>query len=164
MALAGASIAWGIDNNLTQRLSLRDPVGLVRVKALTAGAGSLVIALALRESFPAGRFMVGAMILGALSYGVSILLDTYALRLVGAAREAAYFAMAPLSERSSPYRSSVSACDRAVGGGRVHGRRSVDAPSRAAPARARPRPDHARAHPRSRRPPPARPSARCPAG
>ena len=95
LALAGATLAWGIDNNLTQRLSLRDPVALVRVKALTAGAGNLVIALALGESFPAGRFMVGAMALGVLSYGLSILLDTYALRLVGAAREAAYFATAP---------------------------------------------------------------------
>jgi hypothetical protein len=53
------------------------------------------MALALGESFPTGRFMAGAMMLGVLSYGVSILLDAYALRLVGAAREAAYFAMAP---------------------------------------------------------------------
>ena len=33
--------------------------------------------------------------LGALSYGASLLLDMYALRLLGAAREAAYFATAP---------------------------------------------------------------------
>lgn len=95
IALAGASLAWGVDNNLTQRLSLRDPVALVRFKALAAGGGSLVVAVALGESFPTGRFMVGAMLVGVLSYGISILLDTYALRLVGAAREAAYFATAP---------------------------------------------------------------------
>jgi drug/metabolite transporter (DMT)-like permease len=95
VALAGACLAWGVDNNLTQRLSLRDPVALVRLKALAAGCGSLVIAFALGDSFPAGRVMVGAIAVGALSYGLSILLDAYALRFVGAAREAAYFATAP---------------------------------------------------------------------
>jgi drug/metabolite transporter (DMT)-like permease len=95
VALAGACLAWGIDNNLTQRLSLRDPVALVRFKALAAGSGSLVLALALGDSFPDGRVLLGAIVLGALSYGVSTLLDAYALRFVGAAREAAYFATAP---------------------------------------------------------------------
>src|SRR5262249_24860593 len=36
-----------------------------------------------------------ALVVGALGYGVSVVLDAYALRLVGAAREAAYFATAP---------------------------------------------------------------------
>ena len=40
--------------------------------------------------------MIGAALrVGSLSYGLSIVLDAYALRLVGAAREAAYFATAP---------------------------------------------------------------------
>src|SRR4029077_6767512 len=95
VALAGACLAWGVDSNLTQRLSLRDPVALRRLKALAAGCGSLVLAVALRDSFPDGRVMVGAIVVGALSYGLSILLDAYALRFVGAAREAAYFATAP---------------------------------------------------------------------
>jgi hypothetical protein len=38
-----------------------------------------------------------ALVVGALSYGLSIVLDTYALRLLGAAREAALFATAPLA-------------------------------------------------------------------
>ena len=93
--IAGACLAWGIDNNLTQRLSLRDPVALVRFKALAAGSGSFVLAFALGDSFPDGRVLLGAIVLGALSYGLSTLLDAYALRFVGAAREAAYFATAP---------------------------------------------------------------------
>jgi drug/metabolite transporter (DMT)-like permease len=36
-----------------------------------------------------------ALLVGAISYGVSVLLDAYALRILGAAREAAYFATAP---------------------------------------------------------------------
>jgi hypothetical protein len=34
-------------------------------------------------------------VVGSLSYGASVVLDAYALRYVGAAREAAYFATAP---------------------------------------------------------------------
>ncbi|MBE3603432.1 hypothetical protein IMX07_07325 [bacterium] len=34
---AGARIAWAIDNNLTQRLALRDPVAVTRFKTLAAG-------------------------------------------------------------------------------------------------------------------------------
>jgi hypothetical protein len=34
---AGACIAWAIDNNLTQRLALRDPVAVTRFKTSAAG-------------------------------------------------------------------------------------------------------------------------------
>lgn len=95
LALLGASVAWGIDNNLTQRLSLRDPIALVRWKALAAGTGNLALALAFGSAFPGKGALVGAIVVGALGYGASIALDAYALRLVGAAREAAYFATAP---------------------------------------------------------------------
>jgi drug/metabolite transporter (DMT)-like permease len=95
VALAGATLAWALDNNLSQRLSLRDPIAVVRVKALSAGAGSLLIAVWLGEPFPAGRVLLAAIGVGIASYGLSILLDAYALRYVGAAREAAYFATAP---------------------------------------------------------------------
>jgi drug/metabolite transporter (DMT)-like permease len=95
LAIAAACASWGIDNNLTQRLTLRDPVAIVRWKALGAGGGNLLLAIAIGAPFPATGVVLGALALGALSYGVSILLDVYALRLVGAAREAAYFAAAP---------------------------------------------------------------------
>jgi drug/metabolite transporter (DMT)-like permease len=95
LALAGACLAWGVDNNLTQRLSLRDPVAVVRLKTAAAGACNLALALALGQRWPRASVVGAALALGALSYGVSIVLDTYALRLLGAAREAAYFATAP---------------------------------------------------------------------
>lgn len=96
LAIAGACAAWALDNNLTQRLSLKDPLRLVQLKTLGAGAGMLVIAMsAFGERIPGARVLASALMLGALSYGVSILLDAYALRLVGAAREAAFFATAP---------------------------------------------------------------------
>lgn len=93
--LAGACACWAIDNNFTQRLSLRDPFAIVRVKTLVAGVVNTALGLFVAGPLPSGRFVLGALVLGSLSYGVSVVLDTYALRLVGAAREAAYFATAP---------------------------------------------------------------------
>jgi hypothetical protein len=49
------------------------------------------------ESVDALVPLAAALGLGALAYGVSILLDTYALRRLGAAREAAIFATAPFA-------------------------------------------------------------------
>jgi drug/metabolite transporter (DMT)-like permease len=96
--IAGACAAWAIDNNLTQRLTLRDPLAIVRFKAFGATAINLFIALVLRRAgWPDTWVVVAALALGAVSYGVSILLDAYALRLVGAAREAALFATAPFA-------------------------------------------------------------------
>jgi len=95
LAIAGACLAWGVDNNLTQRLSLRDPIAVVRFKTLAAGSCNLVLGLALGQAFPRGPVLAAALVLGAFSYGLSIVLDMYALRLLGAAREAAYFATAP---------------------------------------------------------------------
>lgn len=96
MFLAGACACWAVDNNLTQKLSLKDPFVIVRVKALVAGVANTALGLVLSGgTFVPVRFIVGAMVLGSLSYGVSVVLDAFALRFVGAAREAAYFATAP---------------------------------------------------------------------
>jgi drug/metabolite transporter (DMT)-like permease len=95
LAIAAACACWAVDNNLTQRLSLRDPIAVVRWKTLSAGACMCGIALASGATFPRGRVLVATLVIGALSYGVSVLLDLYALRFLGAAREAAFFATAP---------------------------------------------------------------------
>ncbi len=95
LALAGACASWAIDNNLTQRLTIRDPVAIVRVKALSAGALSLLAATALGEAWPPAPTVGAALLVGSASYGLSVVLDAYALRLLGAAREAAFFATAP---------------------------------------------------------------------
>jgi drug/metabolite transporter (DMT)-like permease len=95
MALAGACLAWAIDNNLTQKLSLKDPFVIARAKTLGAGVGMLAIALLTGRHLPETRTVIMALILGSLSYGASIVLDAYALRHLGAVREAAYFATAP---------------------------------------------------------------------
>jgi drug/metabolite transporter (DMT)-like permease len=94
LAIAGACACWSLDNNLTQRLSLRDPIAVARFKTLAAGAISLALALALKQPFGPP---VRALALGAVSYGVSLALYVYALRILGAARGAALFATAPFA-------------------------------------------------------------------
>jgi drug/metabolite transporter (DMT)-like permease len=96
-ALAGACLAWAIDNNLTQRLSLRDPAALVQIKTAAAAAGNLVLAALVAPRWPPAAVAGAALAVGAISYGASVVLDAYALRLLGAVREAAYFATAPFA-------------------------------------------------------------------
>lgn len=94
--LASACACWGLDNNLTQRLSLKDPFAIVRVKTLVAGLVNTTLGCIV-EGLPTSSvtFVLGALVLGSMSYGASVVLDAFALRAIGAAREAAYFATAP---------------------------------------------------------------------
>jgi drug/metabolite transporter (DMT)-like permease len=93
--IAVATLAWGIDNNLSQRLSLRDPMHIALIKASGASLLMLVLAAVLGEPFPSAGLMVGLLVIGALGYGLSLWLDLLALRDLGAAREAVIFATAP---------------------------------------------------------------------
>jgi drug/metabolite transporter (DMT)-like permease len=95
LAVAGATLAWAIDNNLTQRLSLRDPAAVVRTKSFGAGLCSLAFARLAGEPWPSLRDAGAAMVVGALGYGLSLLFHMRALRVLGAARQATIFATAP---------------------------------------------------------------------
>jgi drug/metabolite transporter (DMT)-like permease len=95
LAVLGACLAWGIDNNLTRRVSLADATWIACVKGLGAGIVNLVIALALGSRLPATGPLAGALLIGLLSYGVSLTLFVLALRHLGTARTGAYFSVAP---------------------------------------------------------------------
>jgi drug/metabolite transporter (DMT)-like permease len=98
LVLVGAAcLGWAIDNNVTQRLSIRDPFQIVAVKTGVAAAVNVGLAAARGESIRGVAVVFGALLLGAMAYGVSIVLDAYALRMLGAAREAAVFATAPFA-------------------------------------------------------------------
>ena len=94
-AITLACLAWGFANNLTRKLSLKDPFAIVRMKATSAAIANVGVASARGVGWPAAGMLGVILLVGLASYGVSVLLDAYALRLVGAAREAAYFATAP---------------------------------------------------------------------
>lgn len=95
LAIAGACLAWGIDNNLTRKLSSADPVEIATVKGLVAGAINLGIAFGLGASLPETGAIASGALVGFLGYGVSIALFVLALRHLGTARTAAYFSTAP---------------------------------------------------------------------
>lgn len=94
-AVFGACLAWAVDNNLGQRLSLRDPVAVARSKSLVAGSFNVALALLLGERFPSAAALAGILATGLAGYGVSMALHLVAMRHLGAARQAAYFATAP---------------------------------------------------------------------
>lgn len=95
MAIAGACLAWGIDNNLTRRLSAADPVQIALIKGIAAGAVNLALAVAAGARLPEAAAIGGAAVIGFLGYGVSLVLFVLALRHLGAARTGAYFSTAP---------------------------------------------------------------------
>jgi drug/metabolite transporter (DMT)-like permease len=95
--VAAACLGWAFDNSLTQSLTVRDPRAIVRLKAGAAGMVNVLLALALGEALPDTSVLIAALALGGISYGLSVYLDALALRDLGAAREAAAFAVAPLA-------------------------------------------------------------------
>ena len=95
LAVVGACFAWGIDNNLTRKVSLTDATWIASVKGLAAGSVNLALALMLGASLPPLPNLGGAMVVGFLAYGVSLALFVVALRHLGTARTGAYFSVAP---------------------------------------------------------------------
>lgn len=94
-AVLGACLAWGIDNNLTRKVSLTDATWIASVKGLVSGSVNLTLAFALGASMPPLPNVVGAMMVGFFAYGVSVALFVVGLRHLGTARTGAYFSLAP---------------------------------------------------------------------
>jgi drug/metabolite transporter (DMT)-like permease len=95
LAILGACLAWGIDNNLTRKVSLADATWIASVKGLVAGSVNLVLALIAGATLPPLPNVAAAMIVGFFAYGVSLALFVVGLRHLGTARTGAYFSVAP---------------------------------------------------------------------
>jgi drug/metabolite transporter (DMT)-like permease len=95
LAIAGACIAWGLDNNLTRKVSLSDPLQIVELKGLVAGPVNIGLGLWMGSTLPGIPSIAGAGLVGFLGYGVSLVLFVIALRHLGSARASAYFSTAP---------------------------------------------------------------------
>jgi drug/metabolite transporter (DMT)-like permease len=95
LAIIGACIAWGLDNNLTRKISLSDPLQIVELKGLIAGPFNLALGLLAGGALPGLSTALIAGIVGFLGYGVSLALFVVALRHLGTARTGAYFSTAP---------------------------------------------------------------------
>ena len=90
-----ACLCWGIENNCTRQLSLKDPVQIVIIKGFGSGIGALIVC-ALWGEFNASIFYIlCALVLGFVAYGLSILFYIFAQRSLGAARTSIYYSIAP---------------------------------------------------------------------
>lgn len=95
MGILLACVFWGIDNNASRNISGKDPFVIVSIKGLMAGSVALVLAMVGQAAYPSISFILVAMLVGFLCYGVSMVLFIRALRDLGAARTGAYYGIAP---------------------------------------------------------------------
>ena len=95
LAVAGATLAWALDNTWTRPLAERDPWQVVLVKAGLGAALTAALALVRGEPAPAAREAAVLVACGATGYGASLRLYLLAQRRIGAARTGSVFALAP---------------------------------------------------------------------
>jgi drug/metabolite transporter (DMT)-like permease len=91
-----ACALWGLDNNLIQRVSLRDARQITAVKGLAGGMTSLLLAWAFGGFGQWNGFRLSfAIAIGAVSFGLSIVLFVRGLRRLGVIQTGMLFALAP---------------------------------------------------------------------
>lgn len=90
-----ASILWGLENNCTRMLSSKDTLQIVVLKGLFSGSIALIIAFVLNDlSFDIYKIIL-TLLLGFVSYGLSIFFYVLAQRELGASKTSAFYAVAP---------------------------------------------------------------------
>lgn len=90
-----AGVCWGFENNCTRKLSSKDPLEIVVIKGFGSGIGALGLAFAVGERLPSPGYILCALVLGFVAYGLSIYCYIYAQRDLGAAKTSTYYAVAP---------------------------------------------------------------------
>lgn len=90
-----AASCWGLENNCTRKIADKSTYEIVTLKGLCSGIGSIAIACIIGEDIPDFRYMIPAMLLGFVAYGLSIFTYIRAQRQLGAAKTSAYYAVAP---------------------------------------------------------------------
>jgi drug/metabolite transporter (DMT)-like permease len=97
LSIAGACLAWALDNNLTRKVALGDVMFIAMLKGLVAGSVNIALATALGASWPKLSAVLDAGAIGLAGYGISLVLFVIALRHLGTARTGAYFSIAPFA-------------------------------------------------------------------
>lgn len=95
LAIVGGCALWGLDNNLTRNIVALEPSRVAQLKGLAAGTVNLLLLLAVGGSLPRWPSVLFALVVGGLSYGVSLVLFVHALRYLGSTRTSAYFGAGP---------------------------------------------------------------------
>jgi len=86
---------WGIDNNLTRDIEEMPATVLASIKGLCAGVFNIMLALTFSTGTATVHQVLGSLLVGAMSYGVSLVCFIEALRRIGSARTSTFFAVGP---------------------------------------------------------------------
>ncbi len=95
LLVALACLCWGLDNQMTALIDGMTPAGTTLVKGLVAGAFNLGVGFALAGWSAPPAATAAALAVGAVSYGLSLVLHIGASQQLGATRTQAIFASAP---------------------------------------------------------------------
>jgi len=95
LLVAGACLAWGLDNNFTRKISATDPVVIAMLKGLVAGIVNVGLGLIAGASFPVMSIVAAAATAGFFAIGISLVMFILALRHLGTARTGACSSLAP---------------------------------------------------------------------
>lgn len=90
-----AGFMWGVDNNLTARVSIKNPVTLAAIKGVAGGLVNAALAFFSYSSPPPLSWAAAALLLGFACYGVSLVLFILSMRGLGASRAGAFFGSYP---------------------------------------------------------------------
>jgi drug/metabolite transporter (DMT)-like permease len=95
LLIIGATLCWGIDNNLTKKVAAKDPLEFATMKCLVPGVVLLILSLAIGERF-GNMAMIGYSLLdGAIAYGFSVVLLAYGFKKLSAAAGTTIYAANP---------------------------------------------------------------------
>ncbi len=95
VAVAGATLSWGVENTLSRHLAELHPPLVVLAKGSTGVAISVVLAFAFHEQLPPMLGLLGLLACGAVGYGLSLRIYLLAQRRLGSARTGSVFGIAP---------------------------------------------------------------------
>lgn len=95
LLVLGATCCWGLENNCTRSISDKSTYQIVTIKGFGSGKGSLITALVIGERLPEIKYILFALMLGFIAYGLSIFTYIRAQKTLGAAKTSAYYAVAP---------------------------------------------------------------------
>lgn len=90
-----ATVCWGFENNCTNKISNKSSEEIVIIKGVFSGLGSFIAALIIGETIPELIYIVLVLLLGFVSYGLSINFYISAQKHIGAAKTSAFYSISP---------------------------------------------------------------------
>lgn len=95
LLVLGATSCWGLENNCTRSISDKSTYQIVTIKGFGSGTGSLIVAVIIGEKLSDIKYILPALLLGFVAYGLSIFTYIRAQKTLGAAKTSTYYAVAP---------------------------------------------------------------------